>query len=109
MDLQEVFRIEPVKEKYYYTAEYDVCHGHYPNQKYFTSKPLRYVGEFIQRTRIGAGDGQDVFDTFNDNGVINCVKYSYEGYTSFIEVDENPHPQINNTLHTDNKKCCHIS
>ena len=83
----EVFRICPVVNKFYEHAEYTHSLGRYPNQRYFTNIPPKYVGEFIRSERGGWGDGGWQTDYFkNLNGDITSINYSYEGRTSFREV-----------------------
>jgi hypothetical protein len=83
----EVFRIEPVVNKCYEHAEYTRKEGRYPNERYFTNIPPRYVGEYIRSERGGWGDGGWKTDYFRDlDGIEKAIDYSYEGRTSFREV-----------------------
>jgi hypothetical protein len=87
----EVYRIQPLVNKCYEHAEYTRSEGRYPNERYFTNIPPRYVGEFIRSKRGGWGDGGWQTDYFRDlNGNEVAINYSYEGRTSFREV---PCPQ----------------
>jgi len=82
----EVFRLTPEVGKCYEYAEYTRSEGRYPNQKYFTTNPLRYVGRFVRHITSGYRDGAQHADIFNLNGQEIRVDYSYEGRTSFREV-----------------------
>jgi hypothetical protein len=56
-------------------------------RKYYSTNVPTYVGKFVRQERIGPyGDGQYVFDYFDDNGRETKVAYSYEGLTCFNEV-----------------------
>jgi hypothetical protein len=93
MEEVEVFRITPVLHKCYEHAEYTRSQGSYPNQRYFTNVPPRYVGEFIRFQQGGFGDGMWRTDFFRDlNGNEISVNYTYEGTTSFREVPCGPSP-----------------
>ena len=84
----EVFRIEPTPGKCYEHAEYTRQEGRYPDKEryYFRGQP-KYVGKHVSHHRDGYGDGSHSWDIFDDNGKENRVDYSYEGHTSFREVD----------------------
>ena len=82
----EVFRLTPEVGKFYYTAEYTKKVGTYPNYQYYTTNPLRYVGKFLRTERYGSGDGMTATSFFDDKGTINRVVYTYEGTTSFVEL-----------------------
>jgi len=85
----EVFRVisfDPTKT--YQFAFYTFRQGVWPNEKYFTTEPLKFLGNYIRSERWGGtGDGSSGAEIFNDNGVINRVVYDYEGRTCFREVD----------------------
>jgi len=83
----EVFRLTPELNKYYETALLTRKEGKYPNEKYYTTNTLRYVGMFIVQMRLGFGDGTQVIDIFENqhNEKVN-VYYTYEGTTAFREV-----------------------
>ena len=85
MNLTEVYRLKPQKGKCYYTAEWTVKEGRWPNEKYYTTNPLTYVGEYLRTERYGIGDGGSVSDFFVLDGKEVEVKYTYEGTTSFVE------------------------
>jgi hypothetical protein len=89
----EVFRITPVLHKCYEHAEYTRRQGRYPDERYFTNVPPRYVGEFIRFEQGGWGDGSWRIDYFRDlYGNQVSVNYSYEGRTCFREVPCGPPP-----------------
>ena len=83
----EVFRLTPELNKYYETALLTRKEGKYPNEKYYTTNTLRYVGMFIVQMRLGFGDGTQVIDIFeNQHNEKVKVYYTYEGTTAFKEV-----------------------
>jgi len=82
----EIFRLKPEEGKYYETAEYTRCVGRWPNEKYYTSNNLRYVGKFIKHESSGYGDAASHRGVFLINGNKEIVNYTYEGTTSFREV-----------------------
>lgn len=84
----EVFRDRPEQGKYYEYAECTLKVGVYPNQRYFTDVPPKYVGKLIRNESGGFGDGSWATDYFeNEKGEIVVVNYSYEGRTCFREVE----------------------
>jgi hypothetical protein len=85
MQETEVYRISPQKGKCYYTAEWTKRVGRWPNEKYFTTNPLTYVGEYLRTERYGMGDGGRAIDFFLLNEKEVQVEYTYEGTTSFVE------------------------
>jgi hypothetical protein len=92
----EVYRISTVVDKCYKHAEYTRSTGKYPNERYFFKGEPKYVGKKVASYRRGSGDGQEVWDIFNDNGITNRVDYSYLGKTSFIEVPCQEEPTAEN-------------
>ena len=87
MDKIEMFRISPEINKYYEYAEYTYKEGKWPNERYFVTGLLQYVGLFIRRVEGGYCDNNWRIDYFQNE---NCdeieVHYSYEGKTCFREV-----------------------
>jgi hypothetical protein len=84
---QKVFRLSPEKGKYYEYAEYTERVGVWPENHYFTTNPLRYVGKHIQHYQEGGGDGADHWDILEDAaGNTVRIDYTYEGTTCFREV-----------------------
>jgi len=82
----EVFRITPTPDKCYKHAEYTRNEGRFPDERYYFRGEPEYVGKHVSHNRDGYGNGDRVWDIFNDNGKENRVDYSYAGRTSFIEV-----------------------
>ena len=86
----EVFRFSPEIGKYYETAEYTRREKNQimKTSRYFAKKEdVKYVGKCIKHCSEGYGDNAEYWDLFeNDEGLITKVEYSYEGYTSFREV-----------------------
>lgn len=60
--------------------------GRYPNEKYYTTNPLKYLGTYTHSEDWGCGDGHGGAENFNDNGVKHRIVYDYEGKTCFREV-----------------------
>lgn len=82
----EVFRLTPEAGKHYETAEYTSSEGPYSNARYFTTHPLRYVGEFVRHVSSGYRDNASHADIFLLDGKEILVHYTYEGTTCFREV-----------------------
>jgi hypothetical protein len=86
----EVFRFTPEIGKYYETAEYTRIEKNQimKTRRYFANKEdVKYVGKCIKHCSEGYGDNAEYWDLFeNDEGVVIRVEYSYEGFTSFREV-----------------------
>jgi hypothetical protein len=85
----EVFRLTPQVGKVYETAtftrmSYDPVSK---KERYFTSRPMQYMGEFKRTERNGYCDGSKVWSIFVNQGVERMVEYTYEGTTCFIEVE----------------------
>jgi hypothetical protein len=81
----EVFRLTPEIDKYYETALYTSIFGKFPNEIYYTTYPLVYVGKFIKHVSIGYRDNAEHWDVFDKDGEEVLVKYTYEGTTCFRE------------------------
>jgi hypothetical protein len=81
----EVFRLTPEKDKYYETVLYTRRVGKFPNETYYTTNPIVYVGKFINHIFSGHGDNVEHMDVFDKDGKEVLVKYTYEGYTCFRE------------------------
>lgn len=86
----EVFRFSPEIGRYYETAEYTRREKNHimKTSKYFAKKEnVKYLGKCIEHCSDGYGDNAIYWDLFENNeGVVTKVEYSYEGYTSFREV-----------------------
>jgi len=84
---KEVFRITPVLGKCYEWAESTRRMGVWPNERRFApTDNTIYVGELINISKGGLGDGSWRTDTFLHKGTETHVHYSYAGDTCFIEV-----------------------
>ena len=83
----KVFRLKPQEGKYYKTTEYTRKEGIWPYEHYYSTKKLKYVGKFIRHEQFGYGDSMSCYDIFDDNGKNVVVQYTYEGTTSYVEVD----------------------
>lgn len=85
----EVFRITPIIDKYYETAENTRIVGIWPNQKYYTTNIPRYVGRFIRQFSCGWGDGAQYTNIFynDDTNKEELIPLSYSGSTCFKEVE----------------------
>jgi len=83
----EVFRMtefDPTKS--YEFALYTHREGIWPNERHFTTEPLKFLGKYCHSERWGMfGDGAGGAEVFDNNGVINRVVYDYEGRTCFRE------------------------
>lgn len=86
----QVFRLTLITGTYYKTAEYTRKEGIWPNETYYTTNELRYVGKFINHVEIGYGDGATHFDIFDNDGEEIRVYYSYEGTTCFVKCPHLP-------------------
>ena len=87
----EVFHLTEIdKTKYYSFALKTKTVGEYPNQRYYTTNPLQYLGRYIYSEEWERlGEWYAAAENFDDNGKKNRVVYDYEGNTCFVEVD--PH------------------
>jgi hypothetical protein len=74
----KVFRLKPQVGKYYKTTEYTRKEGIWPNEHYYSTKKIKYVGKFIKHEQYGWGDSMSCFDIFEDNGKNVVVQYTYE-------------------------------
>jgi len=84
-DKIEVYRLTPKVNKYYMTTTWTEKVGKWPNEKYYSTNKLRYVGRFLRHVSYGYMDNATHMDIFDNNGVEEIVNYTYEGTTSFIE------------------------
>jgi len=84
----EVFRIVKfVPGKEYEFAFYTTREGIWPNERYFTTNPLKYLGKYTYSKRFGGfGDGSSGSEHFINDGNEVEVEYDYEGKTCFREV-----------------------
>ena len=89
LEEEEVFRyIKLSQEKEYYSALRTRSEGIWPNQKYYTTNPLQYVGKYIGSERWGFGDGSGGTELFILDGKQVRIELDYEGRTCFKEVDD---------------------
>lgn len=92
----EVYRLTPEEGKCYEYAECTRKEGSWPNEQYYTTNSLIYVGKFIRHESKGYRDNAEHWDVF-ENGI---VTYSYSGNTCFRvhhtsdKVEEAPIRQI---------------
>jgi hypothetical protein len=83
----EVFRLTTFeKDKCYEFALCTRTEGKYPNEKYYTTNSLQYLGKYIKSERCGYGDGSGGAEYFDNNGVQIQIMYDYEGRTCFRAV-----------------------
>ncbi len=83
----EVFRLCSFdKEVNYSFALKTRTIGKYPNERYYTTNNLKFVGKHVSSARWGYGDNGGGAETFNDNGRITEIVYDYEGNTCFVVV-----------------------
>jgi hypothetical protein len=87
---EEVFRIVPQINKAYETAICTRKTGINPNNRYYTTNPVVYVGIAIKNVTYGYGDGSGGYVLFSKNGTEEKVEYTYEGTTCFREVPIKP-------------------
>ena len=59
--------------------------GKWPNERYFTTNALRYVGYYKSSARWGYGYQSGGSETFEYNGKEITIVYDYEGNTCFRE------------------------
>lgn len=91
-ELTQVYRLgknhfEQNKEKCYAFALRTTTRGKWPNETYFTTNPLQYLGFHKESEQWGFGDGSGGAETFIDNeGKTTRIVYDYDGNTCFVEV-----------------------
>lgn len=83
----QVFRLTPELGRFYYTTTYTRKAGKWPNETYYSTKELKYVGQFVKHYQLGAGNGAIHYDIFKDGEKVNKVDYTYEGITCFVETN----------------------
>lgn len=84
---REVFRLtEFDKNIEYGYAYYTKKEGKYPNEKYYTTNKIKYVGKYKESVSWGHfGDGHCGCEVFiNDKGELTNVEYDYEGKLCFL-------------------------
>ena len=83
MSETEVFRwttFDP--NKCYGFALYTRTTGNYPNQQYYTTKDIKYLGKWKKSERWGQGDGGGGAEIFEKD----TIEYDYAGKTCFVEL-----------------------
>jgi hypothetical protein len=71
--------------KNYYSTLYTKKEGTYPDERYFTTNKLKFVGKFLRETREGGyGDGGRCTYHFT----CGSVKLDYGGKTCFVTFDD---------------------
>ena len=69
-------------DKCYSTALYKKRTGRNPDEKYFTTNSLRYVGKYLRTETQGYSSTTEIF---NNKGKEEKVELDYEGHTCFVE------------------------
>jgi hypothetical protein len=87
---EEIFLISPQLNKAYETAIYTRKTGIHPNQKYYTTNSVVYVGIMIKEVIYNHRDAFCGYVLFSKNGIEEKVEYTYEGTTCFREVPIKP-------------------
>ena len=62
--------------------------GIYPNQTYYTTNALQYLGKYTHSERWGFGEGGGGAENFDNNGIITRIVYDYDCKTCFREVPQ---------------------
>jgi len=86
----EVFRMTEHhfdRNKKYAFALATRIEGQWPYEKYFTSEPLRPVGQFIGAKFWGYGDKTNGEFHFILDDKQTCIRLDYAGRTCFIDMD----------------------
>ncbi|NBY40150.1 MAG: hypothetical protein EBQ66_04445 [Flavobacteriia bacterium] len=80
----EVYRISEFdKTKCYGFALKTRTEGKYPNEKYYSTNLVLYLGRHVKSERWGYGDSHGGAETFENNGIKHRIVYDYEGKTCF--------------------------
>lgn len=83
MNETQVFRLSAFEpNKCYAFALITRQEGSWPNERFFTTHPLKYLGKHMMRKSQGSGDGAKITEIFEGGN----IEYNYEGTTSFVEV-----------------------
>lgn len=81
---KEVFRICNFEKNVNYAFALKTrTEGSWPNQRYYTTHVLQYVGKHVNSARWGYRDNGGGSETFDNNGVKTEIVYDYEGNTCF--------------------------
>ena len=85
--IKEVEVVRSVVEGKYYEATYlTKTIGIWPKEKYYSTKPREYVGQYLRHRQQGMGDGADHWYIFLRNNEEIEVELDYEGKRAFYEV-----------------------
>ena len=83
----EVFRISELDtNKCYEFALHTRTEGQWPNQTYYTTNELQYVGKYVSTTINGYRDGATFTLSFDNQGKPLNISLDYEGKSCFREV-----------------------
>lgn len=83
----EVFRLTTFeKDVNYAVALKTRTSGTYPNEKYYTTHDLHFVGKHVNSNRWGYHDNSGGSETFDNNGKITEIVYDYAGNMCFVNV-----------------------
>jgi len=72
--------------KCYEYALYTKSSGRWPDERYFTTNPMQYVGRYVRSTRWGYNDNSTEDVVFNNNGTNVSIQLDNEGRSCFREV-----------------------
>ena len=79
----EVFKYSTFKpNKCYAFALSTRTAGSWPNERFFTTHPLKYLGKYLRTETWGSNDGGGRAEIFEGGR----IEYNYEGTTCFVEV-----------------------
>ena len=80
----EVFRLCSFEKNVNYSFALKTrTEGHWPNEKYYTTNSLQFLGKHVNSARWGYRDQSGGSETFDDNGKITEIIYDYNGCTCF--------------------------
>ena len=88
--MTEVFRLTKFdKNQEYGYSHYTKKEGRYPNEKYYTTNEIKYVGKYKESITLGNfGDGHFGCEVFiDDKGKKTRVYYDYEGKLCFLIIN----------------------
>jgi hypothetical protein len=81
----EVFRLTSFdKNVNYLFALKTRTKGSYPNERYYTTNKLQFVGKHVSSARWGYGDNGGGAEIFDDNGKRTEIVCDHEGHTCFV-------------------------
>jgi hypothetical protein len=81
----EVFRLSTFEKDVNYSVALKTrTVGSYPNEKYYTTNELHFVGKHKHSSRWGCGDNSGGSETFDNNGKITEIVYDYAGHMCFV-------------------------